>query len=174
MIRLTDYIYDLIQNSIQAKSKHIELTISEGPLLEVLIKDDGIGMDEATLKRVESFTYTSRTTRKVGLGLSLIHDLTKQTDGYFKIESKQNIGTTLFLGFNSKHIDFPEMGDLAELVSDIYMHQDIKHFTFIFNTICVDLDELGLDSLPKTFKRRNQLYEIVKNKLIEVANENTR
>lgn len=174
MIRLTDYLYDLIQNSIHAFANHIELSIIKGLLLEVILRDDGIGMDEETLNKVVSFTYTSRTTRTVGLGLSLIYDLTKQTDGYFNIESKKNQGTTLQLGFNQNHIDFPEMGDMALLVSDLYMHQDIKHFTLNYFNIHIDLDELGFNETPKTFKRKKQLYDIVTNKLIEVANENTR
>lgn len=174
MTKFTDYLYDLVQNSIEAKSSLIELSIVHQGLLRVTLKDNGVGMDESTLMKVRTFSYSSRKTRKVGLGLSLIHDLTLQTNGFFDLTSKLGEGTTLFLGFDDKHIDFPEMGDLGALVADLYMHQGVENFIFKYDQLHIDFESLGLNHPNKTFKQRNGLYKYVCEKLIEVANENTR
>lgn len=86
---LATYLYDLLQNSIAAKSKTIELSMIEDLNLTIIIKDDGKGIDEKDINHVTSPFYTTRTTRKVGLGLSFIKMLTEQTDGTFRIESKK-------------------------------------------------------------------------------------
>lgn len=174
MTKFTDYLYDILQNSIQVQASHIQLLIKLNDLLQVTIINNGPGMTPETLRQVRSFSYTSRTTRKVGLGLSLIHDLTQQTEGYFEITSDPQGGTTLQLGFNPNHIDFPEMGDLALLVADMYIHQDVQNFTFTYQHCSFDFESMGLTQHPKTFKQRQYLYQTIHDKLIEVAHENTR
>ena len=174
MTKFTDYLYDLIQNSIDAKASVIELKIKHQGLLRVTIQDNGVGMDEATLMKVKTFSYSSRKTRTVGLGLSLIHDLTIQTNGYFEITSKLGVGTTLSLGFDDQHIDFPEMGDIPALIADLYMHQGVENLVFSLDDFKLDFESLGLNQTNKSYKQRNQLYNYVQEKLIEVANENTR
>jgi hypothetical protein len=174
MTKFTDYLYDLIQNSIEANASKIELSIVHQGLLRVTIHDNGKGMDEATLMKVKTFSYSSRKTRTVGLGLSLIHDLTIQTNGYFEITSKLGVGTTLSLGFDDQHIDFPEMGDIPALIADLYMHQGVSDLVFTYDDLKLDFQSLGLNQPNKTYKQRNQLYTYVQDKLIEVANENTR
>ncbi|MCV2232782.1 ATP-binding protein [Paracholeplasma manati] len=174
MTKFTDYLYDLIQNSIDAKASNIELHMKHQGLLRVTIQDNGVGMDEATLMKVKTFSYSSRKTRTVGLGLSLIHDLTIQTNGYFEITSKLGVGTTLSLGFDDQHIDFPEMGDISALIADLYMHQGVQNLIFSFDDFRLDFESLGLNQTIKTYRQRNQLYNYVQEKLIEVANENTR
>lgn len=174
MTKFTDYLYDLIQNSIEANASYIELSMVHQGLFRVTIRDNGKGMDESTLMKVKTFSYSSRKTRTVGLGLSLIHDLTIQTNGYFEITSKLGVGTTLSLGFDDQHIDFPEMGDIPALIADLYMHQGVLDLVFTYDDLTIDFQSLGLNQAPKTYRQRNQLYQYVQDKLIEVANENTR
>ncbi len=174
MTKFSDYLYDLIQNSIEAKASQIELSLIHDGILRVTLKDNGVGMDSETLMKVKTFRYSSRKTRTVGLGLSLIHDLTIQTNGYFEISSILGVGTTLNLGFDHHHLDFPDMGDLALLVADIYMHQGVQNFIFRYDNLVFNLETLGYTQTPKTFKQRNQLKQLIQDKLIEVANENTR
>lgn len=172
MIRLTDYLYDLIQNSIEAGASEITLDIQMKDNLSISIIDNGKGMDIDTLNRVRSFQFTSRKKRKVGLGLSLIHDLTNQTEGYFHIDSKPNLGTHLSLGFNQKHLDFPLFGDLSELVCDLYMHQDIKQFTLIYNDLKLDFQSLGFLDEIKSYQKRKALKEILDVALQKESYEN--
>jgi len=129
---LSLYLLDLVQNSIAARASAIELSIVEDDMLHVSIIDNGIGMDSKTVERVTSPFYTTRKTRKVGLGLPLIKMLTEQTDGTFSIHSALNQGTTLKLTFNHHHLDMPPFGNLGEMVYMISIHQDVNNFTFTY------------------------------------------
>ena len=114
---LTDVITDTTQNSIEAGAKHISLEIVEdGKTIKVAIKDDGKGMDEATLARAFNPFYTEpgkHDKRKVGLGLPILKQLCESTDGAVSLKSQKGVGTTLEYSFAAKHIDLPPMGDLA-------------------------------------------------------------
>lgn len=121
MKELSLHILDIAQNSVSAGAKHIgiSLTEDENGMLTFRITDDGCGMSEETVKRVTNPFYTTRTTRKVGLGLPLLKLVAEQTDGSFSIESsteEPNRGTTVTAVFNSRHIDFPPLGDMIGTV----------------------------------------------------------
>lgn len=117
MNELSLYILDLTQNSISAGATRIELSIvidEENDKIIIVLKDDGCGMDEEFLARVVSPFTTTRTTRKVGLGIPMIKEQCEACDGEFSIESKVGVGTTLNMSFRKSHIDLPPMGDLAD------------------------------------------------------------
>lgn len=129
---LANYLLDIIQNSIQARSTMIKLSIIEDEVLKIKIIDNGIGMSEKVLNQVTSPFYTTRTTRKVGLGLPLIKMLCEQTDGDFRIESTEGLGTSLYLMMHHHHIDMPPMGNLGEMIYTISIHQDVSEFIFTY------------------------------------------
>jgi anti-sigma regulatory factor (Ser/Thr protein kinase) len=113
---LSLHILDIVQNSIRAKAKLIGIEISEIPdqdQLIINITDDGVGMSPEQLRKAIDPFYTSRTTRKVGLGLSLFKQNAEMTDGRFHIESKPGEGTKVTAVFGLNHIDRPIMGDLV-------------------------------------------------------------
>lgn len=132
MEQLTDYLYDIIQNSIKANAELIEMSIVHFDQMVITLSDNGCGMDEETLKKVTSPFYTTKTTRRVGIGLPLIQMLCEQTEGSFLIESKLGIGTSLHMTFNDTHIDMPPIGDLGAFIYDILLHQDIHQFVFSY------------------------------------------
>lgn len=112
---LSLHILDIVQNSIRAKAKLIGIEISELPdqnQLIITITDDGSGMNPEQLKRAIDPFYTSRTTRKVGLGLSLLKQNAELTGGTFKLESESGKGTQVRAIFGLNHLDRPVMGDL--------------------------------------------------------------
>ncbi len=116
MNELSLYILDLVQNSIRAGAKLVEVVISfdtQKDLLVIEIRDDGCGMDAELLNRVTSPFTTTRTTRKVGLGLPMIKQQCEMTGGEFFIESAPGKGTLLRLSFTASHMDLPPMGDLS-------------------------------------------------------------
>lgn len=113
---LSLHILDIVQNSIRAKSKLIEISIDELPDADrfvITITDDGTGMTDEELKRAVDPFYTSRTTRKVGLGLSLFRQNAEQTGGNLHIESEPGKGTKVTATFGFHHLDRPVMGDLV-------------------------------------------------------------
>ena len=113
---LSLHILDIVQNSIRAKAKLIGIEISELPdqnQLIITITDDGSGMNPEQLQHAIDPFYTSRTTRKVGLGLSLFKQNAELTGGTFNLESELGKGTKVTAVFGLRHLDRPVMGDLV-------------------------------------------------------------
>ena len=133
---LSLHILDIVQNSIRAKAALIGIEIAEHPdenQLIITITDDGTGMSPEQLKRAFDPFYTSRTTRKVGLGLSLFKQNAEMTGGNFKIESELGKGTKVTAIFGLNHLDRPIMGNLvgtliilicsSEEINYVFKHQ---------------------------------------------------
>ncbi|MDR1755619.1 MAG: ATP-binding protein [Culturomica sp.] len=113
---LSSHILDIVQNSIRANARRIGIELEEDLLrdrLTVRIEDDGDGMDEETLRRVRDPFYTSRTVRKVGLGIPLLTQNAERTGGSVTIESALGKGTVLTATFTHSHLDRPPLGDIA-------------------------------------------------------------
>lgn len=144
---LSLHIMDIIQNSLSAKADRIDITISaltDIDLLEIEIKDNGIGMDENFLKDIKNPFKTTRTTRKVGLGISLFEASAKSASGELSINSKKNSGTEVKACFKISHIDRLPLGDIAETLTTLIVAQpnveynlviDNKKEQFIFNSL---------------------------------------
>jgi anti-sigma regulatory factor (Ser/Thr protein kinase) len=129
---LSLYLQDIIQNSIAAKSSKIECIINEDQQMTITIIDNGCGMTHEELEKALTPFYTTRTTRKVGLGLPMIQMLTEQTEGKFEIQSEKNEGTRLDIHLNHHHIDMPPIGNLGEMVYMVSIHQDVEEFIFTY------------------------------------------
>lgn len=116
---LSLHILDIAENSISASAKRIEIRIDQDKakdLLTVEIKDDGKGMDEQTLQKVLDPFFTTRTTRKVGLGLSLLAQAARQSDGKIELSSGPGKGTTVKAVFRLSHPDCKPVGDIHETI----------------------------------------------------------
>ena len=119
-------ILDIAENSIRANATLIEVIIEETPSKDVFaftVKDNGCGMDAEMVKRVSDPFVTTRTTRKVGLGISLLKSLAQQAGGDIKLESEVGVGTVIRADFSYSHIDRQPLGDIsAVMVSLISMN----------------------------------------------------
>jgi len=114
---LSLHILDIVENSIAAMARRIEIRIDEDmakDLLTIEIKDDGKGMDEQTLKKALDPFFTTRTTRRVGLGLSLLAQAAKDSEGTFDLSSRPGEGTTVNATFRLSHPDCKPMGDIGQ------------------------------------------------------------
>ncbi len=113
---LSMHILDIAQNSIRAKASQICIEIEEIPdddQFIIKIDDNGCGMNREQLARAVDPFYTSRSTRKVGLGLPLLKQNAETTGGSFSIHSEKNKGTQLAAIFGFSHIDRPILGDIV-------------------------------------------------------------
>lgn len=120
MNELALHILDLAENSVTAGASRIEIRVIlsyEDDLLVIEIQDDGCGMSAEFLKRAADPFATTRSERKVGLGLSLVKQVCEMCEGAFHIESKPGEGTLLYLTFRLSHVDRPPMGDLARTMA---------------------------------------------------------
>lgn len=116
---LSLHILDIAENSIASSAGRIEIRIEEDTGRDVLtieIKDDGKGMDEQTLQKTLDPFFTTRTTRRVGLGLPLLAQAARQTDGKIELDSKPGQGTTVKATFSLSHLDRQPMGDMQETI----------------------------------------------------------
>lgn len=114
------HILDLAQNSIAAGATLVRITIEDIPhegLLRVEICDNGSGMDEEQVKKVSDPFYTTRTTRKVGLGIPLFKASVEATNGQFEISSQKGSGTSIRAVFNSSHIDCLPVGSMEDTMT---------------------------------------------------------
>ena len=120
MRELSLNVLDIAQNSISAGATLIEIEIREdtaGRLLTIRIADDGCGMTPEKLKSVADPFYTTRTTRKVGMGVPLFRMAAEMTGGGFDITSEPGKGTTVTALFHTDHVDFIPLGDICSTVT---------------------------------------------------------
>jgi anti-sigma regulatory factor (Ser/Thr protein kinase) len=140
------HILDIAENSISAEAKKISISIQENrkkDLLSLEISDDGKGMDQETVKKAMDPFYTTRKTRRLGLGLSLLSEAAKQANGQFSIESGPGKGTKIKATFQASHIDTKPLGDVVQTLltliignPDINIHykHKINHSLYSLNT----------------------------------------
>ena len=109
------HLLDIAENSVAAGARRVEITVEEdlqNDRLRIAIQDDGRGMDEQWLARVTDPFVTSRTTRKVGLGIPLLKATAEACNGSLSITSTPGRGTCLAAEFQRSHIDRMPVGDI--------------------------------------------------------------
>lgn len=155
MRELSLNILDIVENSVKAEAKIVYIdVIAKDNVLTISIKDDGKGMSEEFLRRVTDPYTTTRTTRKVGMGLPFLKMEAEMAGGTFDIRSKLGEGTTVTTTFAIDHIDRPPLGDLGETMSILISNGDevdyVLHFVFNETDFVFDTRELKeqLDGVP--------------------------
>ncbi|MCC3145026.1 ATP-binding protein [Halanaerobium sp. Z-7514] len=161
MRELSLHILDILENSRKAKADKIELQISENPgknSFIIIIADNGKGIKKELLENITDPFVTSRTTREVGLGLSLFKNAAERTNGDFEIKSKKGRGTVVRAEFEYDNIDRAPLGDIATTISNfiaangeeleiIYEHSFAdEKFEFDSREIKKELDDLSIQS----------------------------
>jgi anti-sigma regulatory factor (Ser/Thr protein kinase) len=131
MKELSLNILDIAKNSVTAGSSLIRVTVTEtATRLTVEIADDGCGMDPEFLARVTDPFTTTRTTRKVGMGIPLLKMAAEMSGGGFDIQSTVGKGTTTTAWFDPNSIDTPPMGDLTGTILTLIQGSPDMDFLF--------------------------------------------
>jgi len=143
---LSLHILDIVQNSISAMAETIRIAVMEDDTndrLTLLVEDNGRGMTEETVKKALDPFYTTRTSRRVGLGLSLLGAVAEFCGGSLIINSQPGKGTSIEVWFPLSHIDRPPLGNMTDtIITLIVCNPDIdfiyEHSTpggkFVFDT----------------------------------------
>ena len=129
---LSLHILDLMQNSIRAEASLVSLTVTlaDSGVLSIIIEDNGSGMSAELLSRVTSPFATTRTTRKVGLGIPMMAENCRLAGGDLQIESELCKGTRLTATLDTSSIDCLPLGDLPGTVTTLVtMNPDHPEFT---------------------------------------------
>jgi len=130
---LSLHLLDIAENSVAAGAKNITITVEEDTIanrLKMSVEDDGKGMDAEMVARVTDPFVTSRTTRKVGLGIPLLKAAAEACQGYLKIESQLGKGTRLEVEFQHDHIDRMPLGDLIGTILNLVVAYPHTHWCF--------------------------------------------
>jgi hypothetical protein len=175
------HILDIIQNSITAGATDIEISIDQNDINDTLvikIIDNGKGMSPEMVELVADPYTTTRTTRKVGLGLPLLKLNAERTGGHLAIYSKVGQGTKVVSGFRTSHIDCLPIGDMAGVmaitvsgnpqINFCYTHK-INGKSYIFDTqeIKAILGDISINTPSVT----SFLKEMLKENLDEIKIE---
>ncbi len=153
MKELSLNILDITENSTKAGAKLTKILLDETKdTLRLRIIDDGCGMKKEVLEGVENPFYTTRTTRKVGLGIPFLKLQAEMTEGSFSIASRHfeefpdSHGTEVEAVFNKNHIDFTPLGNIVETIITLIQGHPDTDFLFIHNIgdkkVSVDTREL--------------------------------
>ncbi len=179
-------ILDVAENSTRAKAKNVEIRVladTEKNDLVVIIKDDGCGMSEEQVSHVTDPFFTTRTTRKVGLGIPFFKMAAELTGGSFRIESKIGVGTEVEAIFKLNSVDRMPLGDInATIYMLISYHEDtnfnyeykINEQSFVLDTVelrniigYVSFQEPEISQFIKGYLEENKL-EVDKGTEIEI------
>ena len=153
MKELSLNILDIAENSVKAGADTVRITLTETDnLLTIRIEDNGCGMKKDFLESVTDPFTTTRTTRKVGLGIPLFKLAAEQTDGSFLIESRHvddhpdDHGTVTQASFHTDHLDFTPLGDVASTLTVLIQGSPGIHWIYSHTTpsgeVSLDTDEL--------------------------------
>lgn len=133
MRELSLNILDIAQNSISAGASLITVEVKEDTaqkLMTVTVSDNGCGMDEEQLKSVTDPFFTTRTTRKVGMGIPLFRLAAEQTGGKLTIESEKGKGTSTCAVFHTDSIDFTPLGDVTSTITILISMNTDRDFIY--------------------------------------------
>lgn len=168
------HILDIAQNSIRAGADEISITLSESvpdDLLSLVIADNGKGMDQESCRRAADPWFTSRTTRKVGMGLPLLKMNAGLSGGGMTITSEPGKGTTVTATFGYSHVDRPPLGDVSGTVALLILSN--PSINVVYTHICE-----GSKWSISTFEIKEELGEeavtdlTIVRSLREIINEN--
>ena len=140
MDELSLYVLDITMNSVRAGATKIDVSlIEEGDRLTFTVRDNGCGMTEEQVRRLSDPFFTTRKTRKVGLGIPFLKMLAEMTGGFVKIQSvhesvSTDHGTTTMAVFGKNHIDFIPLGDMVETVKTLIQGSPQIDFSYRHTT----------------------------------------
>ena len=161
MTDLSLYILDITMNSVRAGATNISVLLEEeNSVLTFTVKDNGCGMTREQVEKLSNPFFTTRTTRKVGLGVPFLRMLAEQTDGGVTIESRsekefEDHGTVVTATFHTDHIDFIPLGDLIETMITLIQGSPDVDFIYRHTT------DKGIDVAMDTAEMRAVLGDSI-------------
>lgn len=147
---LSQYILDISENSLKADASRIDIELSENTQrkeMVLVVSDNGRGMDEGQLISVCDPFYTTRTERRVGLGIPFLKQAAEICGGELEIISGKGKGTRIRARFRSDCIDCPPRGDIPATLVTLLVGWPHSSFSFRYSVdekdFFTDTDELA-------------------------------
>jgi anti-sigma regulatory factor (Ser/Thr protein kinase) len=142
------HLLDIAENSVSANADTIQISVEENhpsDRLRMSVQDNGKGMNAEMVARVTDPFVTSRTTRKVGLGIPLLKAAAEACEGGLTIQSSLGKGTCVVVEFQQSHIDRMPLGNLAGTILTLVVGSPEVHWIF---TYTVDGQTFEFDDQP--------------------------
>jgi hypothetical protein len=178
MKTISEHMLDIVENSVRAKATLIEIMVFEDiscDFYALHFNDNGCGMNKYIMQHATNPFFTSRTTRKVGLGLSLLKYNALTSNGSFTINSEVGKGTRVKAMFQLSHLDRPPAGDLWDsLFLIFYSNPEIRvvyrHQTHVgkFEIDSAELKQLLEGVSLQQGEIKKAVIELIKNNLEEI------
>ena len=146
MIDLAMHMMDIVQNAIRAGAGRIGIYFvesNEKTMLLFRVTDDGSGRSVAGLEKVDDPFFTTRTTRRVGLGVPFLKMTCEQAGGFLKVLSAEGRGTTIEAVYRTDPPDCLPLGDIAGYLTLLLKANPAISFRFLYK---LDESEFSLDS----------------------------
>ncbi|HOJ10458.1 MAG TPA: ATP-binding protein [Clostridiales bacterium] len=173
---LSLHLMDIVQNSIKAQASKIDIILTadaENDKFIIEIEDNGIGMDESLLNQVKNPFATTRTTRKVGLGIPLLEASSARAGGKLEIKSEKGKGTCIKADFQISHIDRLPLGNIGETMMglvaanpetdfNLNLCNMKENFAFSVLEIKEQLDDVPIDNSDVLIWIRDYISEGIK------------
>jgi hypothetical protein len=151
------HILDITQNSVRAGATKVTIEVIENEdenLLAFIIRDNGSGMTEDQLSRLHDPFFTTRTTRRVGLGVPLLKQTAEQAGGGLTVTSAPGEGTTVEARYQLDSIDRPPLGDVAATIWTLIVSNPRVEFEYT-HKINGGRFELSTVALKSLLRRRH-------------------
>ncbi|HYQ57182.1 MAG TPA: ATP-binding protein [Draconibacterium sp.] len=174
MRTLSEHILDIVQNSIRANATLIEIMVEEDKirdLCSLTIRDNGCGMSKEKLGKAINPFFTSRTTRKVGLGIPLIKHNAEAAGGCFSLESELNTGTVLQANFQLTNIDKPPLGDIWESLFQMFVSYNTGNLVYRHKTEKGEF-QLSSDELKEVLGNVSYQHKEIREGILELIKTN--
>jgi hypothetical protein len=133
MRELSLHLLDIARNSIEAGATRLELTIGEDSAADVFsfsLKDNGRGMDEEMLRQASDSFFTTRTTRRQGMGLALLRATCERCDGALEMSSTPGAGTVVRGTMRLSHLDRPPLGNMGAVIQALACDSSLENILY--------------------------------------------
>lgn len=141
MKNIADHILDIAENSTRAEAEKLEILLSihtESNIMKLSFVDDGVGMDDDMMQKVRDPFFSTRDTRRIGMGIPLLLQNSEMSGGQVTISSRVGEGTIVVATFEYDDIDCPPLGDVAGAIYFLSAsHPDVH---IVFDYVCDDVE----------------------------------
>ena len=151
---LSLHILDIAENAMSAGASRIDISVKEetgSDLLTLEVADNGRGMDMSEVERARDPFFTSRTTRRIGLGLPMLEEAAKRANGELEVRSTPGEGTVVRATFQRSHIDRQPLGNIAATITTLIAGRPDIEFTY-----CHSWDGQSSEFSTKELRRQTQ------------------
>ena len=136
MTEISLNILDVAENSTRAGASLVTIIVEVSTAedyLKVIIDDDGCGMSAEQVEKVTDPFFTTRKTRKVGLGVPFFKMAAESSGGSFDIVSEVGVGTRVTAVFGFSNIDRMPLGDIGSTIHNLIIYHLETEFRFEYS-----------------------------------------